>query len=239
MTLPAARASPCNGVYQLVRKPTELFFPVSGALYKTPSETWRPTGRSSVATRRRASSAELLAALAQVEASGNPLVRTYWRWVWPATPFDFYRPASSAVGMYQITDRTFQEARHYCIHRSRSSRVRDPGTTSASCWFNALYLRVLPADAMELTAADSGAEGGTILRRRRAQPAPGRRSCAILRRWCTCAGPGAAAAYARRGYRFSAAQCCGEHDPRQYLERVDAFGGEFARLARGAPRGAQ
>src|SRR5439155_305535 len=30
-----------NGIYQVVRKPTELFFPVSGTLYKTPSETWR------------------------------------------------------------------------------------------------------------------------------------------------------------------------------------------------------
>ncbi len=26
-----------------------------------------------------------------------------------------YRPASSAVGMYQITDGTFAEARHLCI----------------------------------------------------------------------------------------------------------------------------
>ncbi len=30
-----------NGVYQVIRKPSELFFPVSGTLYKTPSETWR------------------------------------------------------------------------------------------------------------------------------------------------------------------------------------------------------
>ena len=69
-----------NGLYQLVRKPTELFFPVSGVLYKTPAETWRDYG----ALFRRYSTAsippELLAALAQVEASGNPLARTYWRW---------------------------------------------------------------------------------------------------------------------------------------------------------------
>ena len=30
-----------NGVYQVIRKPTELFFPVSGTLFKTPQETWR------------------------------------------------------------------------------------------------------------------------------------------------------------------------------------------------------
>jgi hypothetical protein len=29
-----------NWIYQVVRKPSELFFPISGVLYKTPSETW-------------------------------------------------------------------------------------------------------------------------------------------------------------------------------------------------------
>jgi hypothetical protein len=33
-----------NGVYQAIRKPTELFFPVSGALVKSPTETWRSYG---------------------------------------------------------------------------------------------------------------------------------------------------------------------------------------------------
>src|SRR6266550_5310543 len=30
-----------NSIYQVIRKPSELFFPVSGTLYKTPVETWR------------------------------------------------------------------------------------------------------------------------------------------------------------------------------------------------------
>jgi hypothetical protein len=30
-----------NWIYQVVRKPSELFFPVSGTLFKTPTETWR------------------------------------------------------------------------------------------------------------------------------------------------------------------------------------------------------
>jgi hypothetical protein len=33
-----------NLVYQVVRKPTEMFFPVSGAMNKTPAETWRQYG---------------------------------------------------------------------------------------------------------------------------------------------------------------------------------------------------
>ena len=29
-----------NWIYQVLRKPSELFFPVSGTLYKSPAETW-------------------------------------------------------------------------------------------------------------------------------------------------------------------------------------------------------
>ena len=44
------------------------------------------------------------------------MARTYWRWRLSWNPFELYQPASSAVGMYQITDPTFQEAKRYCIH---------------------------------------------------------------------------------------------------------------------------
>ena len=40
----AVAALAVNGVYQVLRKPTELFFPVSGVLAKTPQETWREYG---------------------------------------------------------------------------------------------------------------------------------------------------------------------------------------------------
>ncbi|HZO21806.1 MAG TPA: hypothetical protein VFB37_04815, partial [Steroidobacteraceae bacterium] len=105
-----------NWLYQVVRKPSELFFPVSGALYKTPAETWRDYEPAFSRYSTPVMTAALLAALAQVEGSGNPVARTYWRWSWSLRPFEVYRPASSAVGMYQITDGTFAEARHFCIH---------------------------------------------------------------------------------------------------------------------------
>ena len=68
--------------YQAIRKPTELFFPVSGVLAKTPRDTWQEYGAAFRRFATPAISPELLAALAQVEGSGNPLVRTYWRWAW-------------------------------------------------------------------------------------------------------------------------------------------------------------
>ena len=60
-------------VYQVVRKPTELFFPVSGTLYKIAGA--RPgtdTAPSSAEHSTAAMTPELLAALAQVEGAGNP-----------------------------------------------------------------------------------------------------------------------------------------------------------------------
>ena len=217
-----------NGVYQLMRKPTELFFPVSGALYKNPTETWRDYAplfrRYSTAT----IAPELLAALAQVEGSGNPLVRTYWRWSWTPKPLEMYRPASSAVGMYQITDGTFEVARHYCIHHHELRR-EGAWDDFGSCWFTGLYLRVLPGDAVELTAAYLDLEVAGILAGRRGRATPGElRHVAAVVHLC---GAGAADAYVRRGLRFSSEERCGDHDPRVYLARVDAMRAVFVRLA--------
>jgi hypothetical protein len=105
-----------NWIYQVIRKPSELFFPISGTLNKTPSATWQQYAAD---FRKHATSVitpDLLAAIAQVEGSGNPVVRTYWRWSWTSQPFAVYRPASSAVGMYQMTDGTFAAARRFCVH---------------------------------------------------------------------------------------------------------------------------
>jgi len=230
LVLVAGMALAINGVYQVARKPTELFFPVSGVLAKIPQETWREYGP---AFRRYATPAiapELLAALAQVEGSGNPLVRTYWRWSWAPTPFELYRPASSAVGMYQITDGTFAEARHYCIHHHVLMR-EGPWNDWHSCWFNGLYLRIVPRDAIELTAAYLDLKVNAILAndRRHAASVLQRQHLAAVVHLC---GAGAAAAYTQRGFRFADGEHCGAHDPREYLRRVDEMREVFARLAR-------
>jgi hypothetical protein len=215
-----------NGVYQLVRKPTELFFPVSGALYKTPAETWRDYAplfrRYSTAT----IAPELLAALAQVEGSGNPLVRTYWRWSWAPKPFDMYRPASSAVGMYQITDPTFREARRYC--------VRDHVVIEDGCWFRSLYTRVLPSHAVELTSALLDRDVARTLERRRIVSATPRQKQDLAAVIHLC-GTGPGDDFARRGFRLVPGQRCGDHDVAGYLARVNGMKRQFARMAAAEP----
>ena len=222
-----------NALYQVLRKPSELLFPVSGALYKTPEQTWRSYG---ALFRRYATvtiPAPLLASLAQQEGSGNPLARTYWRFAWVTRPFDIYRPASSAVGMYQITDGTFAAARHYCVHDH--AVVREGAWDDwHACWFNGLYARVVPAHAVELTAAYLDVTVNEILAGHTlAATAPRVRHIAATVHLC---GPAAAEAYAARGLRFEAGQRCGDHDPRAYLRRIDELDVVFTRLAAEAPQ---
>ncbi len=218
-----------NGIYQVARKPTELFFPVSGTLYKTPSETWEAYAALFRRYATEAITAEFLAALAQVEGSGNPVVRTYWRWSLRTNPFEVYRPASSAVGMYQITDGTFEEAKRYCIH-DHVVVEQGPWYNWHSCWFNGLYFRVVPSHAIELTAAFlDRAVSMTLAQNRiyRATPAQKQRLAALVHLCGTAAGD----RYARGAFEFASDLRCGDHDARDYIARVVVMQSVFAALA--------
>jgi hypothetical protein len=218
-----------NVGYQVLRKPTELFFPVSGALAKSPPETWQTYRPLFTAHATAVIPPELLAALAQVESSGNPVARTPWRWRLSAHPLEWYRPASSAVGMYQITDGTFQEAKRYCIHNHVV--VEDgPWHDLRSCWFTPLYTRVLPSHAIELTAAwlDRGVVRALADLRSAAATPQQQQDLAAVIHLC---GARAGAAYAARGFRLAAGQQCGTHDVQNYLAQVNALKRRFIQLA--------
>ena len=223
-----------NWLYQVVRKPSELFFPVSGTLDKTPAETWRQYAPLFRKYSTSIISPELLAALAQVEGSGNPVVRTYWRWSFSSKPFEVYRPASSAVGMYQITDGTFAEARRYCI-RDHAVAEDGPWNDWNSCWFNRLYTRVIPSHAMELTAAYLDRSVTSALERHHVKAAPpnAKRELAAVIHLC---GAGAGDAFVRRGLRLTESQRCGDHDAGNYVARVLAMERIFERIEAAADR---
>jgi hypothetical protein len=218
-----------NWIYQVIRKPSELFFPVSGTLYKTPAETWEAYEPIFRRHSTEVMTPELLAALAQVEGSGNPIVRTYWRWTWRLQPFEVYRPASSAVGMYQITDGTFGEASRLCIH---DHVVVDDGPWDdwKSCWFNWAYMRVIPSHAVELTSAYLDRKIDEILRRNGVKSAPLRRKQDLAALIHLC-GAGAGNLYVRRGFRLTPEQRCGDHEARVYVSRVNSYKRVFAALA--------
>ncbi len=221
--------SAVNWVYQVIRKPTELFFPVSGALAKSPPETWQQYGPLFRQHSTAVITPELLAALTQVESMGNPVARTFWRWRLTWNPFQLYQPASSAVGMFQITDATFREAKRYCIHDHVV--VQDgPWYDVKSCWFNSLYTRVMPSHAIELTAAllDRGVASAVGRQQITRATLQQKQNLATVIHLC---GAGAGDAYARRGFRVAARQRCGDHKVSNYLAKVNAMKRQFARLA--------
>ena len=196
-----------NWVVQVARKPTELFFPVSGVLHKTPAETWREYAPIFRLHSTAVMTPELLAALAQVEGAGNPVARTYWRWRLTHQPFEVYRPASSAVGMYQITDARFADAKRLCIHDH---------VAVENCWFNFLYMRTVPSHAVEMTSAflDRAVER----RRPKGATLQQKQDLAALIHLC--------GESVRAGTRR-----CGEHDAQLYLAQVNAMKRLFARIA--------
>ncbi len=217
-----------NLAYQVIRKPAELFAPVGDSLSKTPESTWRSYGSLFEKYSTSTLSPEFLAALAQVEASGNPVARTYWRWKWSWNPLEIYRPASSALGMFQITDGTFAEARKYCIRDHKvvsEGRWHDLG----SCWFNSLYTRILPSHATELTAAylHESVENTLAARRLVKVSVAQKQKLAAVIHLC---GAKRGEIFVRQKFQVVAGEQCGAHTLRGYLNQIDVMKQRFVRL---------
>jgi hypothetical protein len=190
-----------NWTYQVARKPSELLFPVSGAFYKAPRETWGAYG----GLFRRHSTAvltpDLLAALAQVRKVRQSGGAPSWRWSLTNEPFEIYRPASSASRDVSDHGRHVRRARRYCVHRHVVVE-QGPWYDVKSCWFNFLYTRTVPSHAVELTAAYLDRHVAEVLERQGLAGATLRQkqNLAALIHLC---GAGAGAAYVRRGFSFT------------------------------------
>jgi len=219
-----------NWIFQAIRKPGEILAPVSASLSKSPESTWRSYGPLFEKYSTNIISPEFLAALAQVEGSGNPIAHTYWRWQWSWNPFEIYRPASSALGMFQVTDGTFAEARKYCI-RDHEIVTDGPWYDLSSCWFNSFYTRTLASHASEMTAAYLHRSVLATLAARRAakvSPAQQQKLAAVIH----LCGLKRGETFVTRGFRVSPGELCGTHSLRRYLMQVDLMRKRFAQLRR-------
>lgn len=221
-----AVATLTNIVYQMIRKPTELFAFVGNSLDKEPAENWRQYGPLFRTYSTATITPELLAALAQVESSGNPVARTYWRWRWSFNPLAIYKPASSAVGLYQMTDPAFSEAARFCV---RGNVVTDSG-----CGFTGLYTRAIPSHAIELASVYLDRQVAMVLNLASDVKA-NERERQDLAAFIHLCGAGPATAYARRKFQMIATERCGDHLVASYVARVDAMKRQFQRFAADRP----
>jgi hypothetical protein len=211
-----------NLAYHVIRKPTELFVLVGNSLDKDPSENWRQYGPLFRTYSTATITPELLAALAQVESSGNPVARTYWRWRWSFNPLAIYRPASSAVGLYQMTDPALSEAARFCV---RGNVVTDTG-----CGFTNLYIRAIPSHAIELASVYLDRQVADVLSRAGDVKATAQQKQDLAAFIHLCGG-GPATAYARRKFQMIATERCGDHLVASYVAKVNAMKRQFQRLA--------
>jgi hypothetical protein len=210
-----------NLIYHVIHKPTELFFFVGHRLDKEPAETWRQYGPLFRAFSTATITPELLAALAQVESSGNPVDRTYWRWRFSFNPFAIYQPASSAVGLFQMTDPAYAEVARFCI--------RVNAVTDTACGFFP-YIRALPSHAAELASIYLDRNVAAVLARSgegAATPQQKQDLAAIIH----LCGSGPATAFARRHFQMNPGERCGDHLVSAYVDRVNVMKRQFVRLA--------
>ena len=211
-----------NVVYQVLRKPTEVFAPINNGFNKAPSETWRQYAPLFREYSTASISPELLAALAQVESAGNPLATSYWRWRLTWKPFSVYQPASSAVGMYQMTDAAYAEAHGYCILHHM---VVENGCTPSG-----LDSRVMPTRATELAAVFLERNIETIVGHRPTATVSAQQKQELAAIIYLC-GTGPAKAFVRRGFHLLPGERCGDHNISAYLAQIKAMKQEFLRFA--------
>ncbi|MGX1322405.1 hypothetical protein AB7M17_005858 [Bradyrhizobium sp. USDA 377] len=211
-----------NLAYHVIRKPTELFFFVGNSLDKEPAETWRHYGPLFRTYSTTTITPELLAALAQVESSGNPVARTYWRWRWSLNPLAIYRPASSAVGLFQMTGPAYRDAARFCV---RGNAVTETGCGSAF-----FYIRAIPSHAIELTSVYLDRQVAMVLGLAGDVKASGpqKQDLAAFIHLC---GAGPATAFARRKFQMIVGERCGDHLVAGYVGKVNAMKRQFLRLA--------
>ena len=219
-----------NWTYQVVRKPSELFFPVSGSFYK---ESGRRRGAPTARCSARHSTARDVARPAGRARAGRGLgqprrenllaLGSDARAVRNLSP---RRRAPSAC----IRSRTARLpiARRYCIHDHAvavegpwydvSNRAGSTSSTRGRCrrtpWSSRRRISIV--GVAEMLGASSG----------RAATLQQQQNVAALIHLC---GPGVAAAYARRGFAPAPGQRCGAHDVRGYLATVNAMRRVFSR----------
>jgi hypothetical protein len=211
-----------NLVYHVILKPTELFAFIGHRLDKEPAETWRQYAPLFRAYSTNTIAPELLAALAQVESSGNPVDRTYWRWRWSFNPFAIYQPASSAVGLFQMIDGAYSEAAKFCI--------RDHVVVESGCGFASLYIRTIPSHAVELASVYLDRHVADVLARA-GDVKPSASEKQDLAAFIHLCGAGPAAAFARRHFQMMAGERCGDHLVAAYVAHVNAMKRQFLQLA--------
>lgn len=210
-----------NFIYQLVRKPAEFLNLVGFGQAKTLQQTWSDYADLFKENQTKLITADFLAALAQTESSGNPFASPQWQLKWTDRISQFYAPASTSVGLFQLTNGTFDQAKQFCIS---DGKVLKAGVFPQldRCWFNFLYHRWLPSHATEMTAAYLHKTTSHLIERagRQSLPLWQKQRVAAIVHLC---GQKKAEAFLHRQMKVESMGFCGSHSVKRYIHQIERF----------------
>jgi hypothetical protein len=207
-----------NFVVQIVRKPTEILRFARLGRGKSPGGTWSEFGADCLRHEGGAITAEFLAALIQVESSGDRFAAPAWRWSWSLDPWRVYAPPSSAVGVLQITKGNLGAARAMVGQDDDSE-----GCALGHC------IRLIGSDSIAMTSAflKSRVRASLAGRERRASA----RDKQVLAAVIHLCGPNKGPALVRTDFDPDSLGTCGGQSVGAYVRLVMKYREQFSRLA--------
>ncbi len=219
-----------NGLYQVFMKPTELIRFLGFDEPRNVTETWDEYGNLFNRHKTPITTPDFLAALAQAESGGNPIAGPGWKLRMTANLSQIYAPASSSLGLYQITDGFYNQAKNYCINSGKVKR-RKPWYEFDTCWTRLFYSRLYPSHAIEMTSAYLTLTTRKILRRfgKKKVKRSVKQTVAAISHLC---GKRVAYQYVKRNFKAPKGKKCGSHSLSRYVKRVKAYQKAFQRAQR-------
>ncbi len=201
--------------WQLYRKPTELLRPAIGFFHKSPIETWRDYQDEFQKYSGKYFRPSFLAALAQIESNGNPLAQSYWDWRFSTNWRRIFAPASSAVGIYQITNSTFLDAKRFC---KKSGKLFYDAThlKLKHCKENRYASRLSAEDSIRMVSSRMEYYLNKLLRGRKLSLQQSERVASVLH----LCGVYKAKRFVKAGLSYRAIGKCGSHNPRYYYKKI-------------------
>ena len=208
----------------IYRQPLEILALLPLGQPKSPAETWKSYSQDFKNFAFGGLSSSYIAALTQIESSGNPLARPPWSFSFRLHPFQIFAPLSSSFGLLQLTRETARRASKLCRYKQRVIH----NSQCPKTWF---YSRAIASHSFDLATKNIVYHLRKILGASY-QLKYSRQKIHQVASIIHLCGKTKARRFVRRGFSFHAIGSCGSHSPRRYVNKVSRLQKLFTRLAR-------
>ena len=207
-----------NLLLQIYKKPTEVLSVIYEGETLRLEQNWFKYQDIFKAHSTEYVEAETLASIAQVESGGRIWASPKWQWNWTWDYQQIFAPASSALGLMQITSGHMQTVSRYC---------EQEGKRNSLCEKQKWWSRLLPSHSVHLAAVymDKTLRGmvkqmGGINNQQRVDVAAITHLCGDKKAWT----------FVKDNFRFQSFSYCGAHKASRYVGRVKRLHKRLKRL---------